>query len=221
MLRLHFTGLVAACWNLCLPWMLIPAFLLWFYVNVILDAAVFQPLPEKGRLIFPCSLPNPASCFIESLQRHHRRTAARNRSFVSLQTVWTLSQAALLYSHINEIDTQYTKWSLTLPGKALKTLCGLNQTAEDYCGQIKDTGVSLPSAVFWSSLVEMTRLNNYFAFQLFVILGWIVCLILTVQIFKCKLMFHNWIRSCWKSGNCTKISVTWGGADTKVNLLGY
>lgn len=39
----------------------------------------------------------------------------------------------------------------------------MNQTAVDYCRQVKDAGVSLPSAVFMSSLkgsvAEMTRLN--------------------------------------------------------------
>lgn len=47
----------------------------------------------------------------------------------------------------------------------LKTLHTVNQTAVDYCRQVKDAGVSLPSAVFMFSLkgsvAEMTRLNTY------------------------------------------------------------
>lgn len=47
----------------------------------------------------------------------------------------------------------------------MKILHTVNQTAVDPCRQVKDAGVSLPSAVFMSSLkgsvAEMTRLNTY------------------------------------------------------------
>lgn len=46
----------------------------------------------------------------------------------------------------------------------LKIVHTVNQRAVDYCRQVKDAGVSLPSAVFMSSLrgsvAEMTRLNT-------------------------------------------------------------